>query len=134
MNKIVLAGIVISVSIGGIFVFSANSLDKNILAGTFSVSAVYYPNDKIVKITYHDNSNGTTLVTLEILGMNESFRRTYDTSSFQEKVQLSSPPKYGWSSIPVTFLVQHNEFGQIEIKTEISPIGEPAAEVIYSKP
>lgn len=134
MNKVLLAGIIISLSIGAIFAFSVSSVDKNILADTFSVSAVYYPDDKMVEITYHDNSNGTTLVTLEILGMNESFQRIYDTSSFQEKVQLSSPPKYGWSSTPVTILVQHKELGQIEIKTEISPIGNPTPEVIYSKP
>lgn len=134
VNKLVLAGIVISIIIGTILAFGGNSLDKQILADTFSVSAVYYPDEKMVEITYDDNSNGTTLVTLELLGMRESFQKKYDTSSFSEKVPLSKQPQYGWSSIPVTFLIEHNELGQIGLKTEISPVGEPPVRVIYSKP
>ena len=75
----------------------------------------------------------TNHVTMEILGMPESFHKEYDSSSFVEKIILTSAPKYGWQSIPVTLLVEHEEFGKIGIKTEIRPVGENYATIIFSK-
>ena len=133
MNKKTIMAILGSGIIASILVLSSNfSFDYEILEQTFTVSAVYFENDDIVEINFHDKSSKTKHVILEILGMPESFHKEY-TSSFVEQIQFSSMPKYGWQSIPVTLLVEHEEFGRIGIKTEIRPTGEIPAAIIFSK-
>ena len=97
------------------------------------VDAVYEPENNIVKITYSDNSKMTSLVILEILGMEETFHKEFSQQSFVEIVQFDSTPKYGWATMPVTFFLEHDEFGFIGLKTEIHPYDEPKPKVIYSK-
>ena len=97
------------------------------------VDAIYEPDNSIVKITYSDNSKMTSLVVLEILGMEETFHKEFARSSFVETVQINSEPKYGWSTIPVVFSINHDEFGMIGLKTEIYEQGESKPRIIYSK-
>ena len=97
------------------------------------VDAVYEPENNIVKITYSDNSKMTSLVILEILGMEETFHKEFLQQSFVEIVQFDSAPKYGWATMPVTFFLEHEELGFIGLKTEIHPYDEPKPKVIYSK-
>ena len=97
------------------------------------VDAVYEPENNIVKITYSDNSKMTSLVIIEILGMEETFHKEFSQQSFVEIVQFDSAPKYGWATMPVTFFLEHAEFGFIGLKTEIHPYDEPKPKVIYSK-
>ena len=97
------------------------------------VDAIYEPGNNIVKITYSDNSKMTSLVVLEILGMEETFHKEFSQQSFVEIVQFDSAPKYGWVTMPVTFFLEHDEFGFIGLKTEIHPYDEPKPKVIYSK-
>ena len=97
------------------------------------VDAVYEPENNIVKITYSDNSKMTSLVILEILGMEETFHKEFLQQSFVEIVQFDSAPKYGWATMPVTFFLEHEELGFIGLKTEIHPYDEPKSKVIYSK-
>ena len=97
------------------------------------VDAVYEPENNIVKITYSDNSKMTSLVVLEILGMEETFHKEFSQQSFVEIVQFDSAPKYGWATMPVTFFLEHEELGFIGLKTEIHPYDEPKPKVIYSK-
>ena len=97
------------------------------------VDAVYEPENNIVKITYSDNSKMTSLVILEILGMEETFHKEFSQQSFVEIVQFDSAPKYGWATMPVTFFLEHEELGFIGLKTEIHPYDEPKSKVIYSK-
>ena len=97
------------------------------------VDAVYEPESNIVKITYSDNSKMTSLVVLEILGMEETFHKEFSQQSFVEIVQFDSAPKYGWATMPVTFFLEHEELGFIGLKTEIHPYDEPKSKVIYSK-
>lgn len=124
----------ISAAIITTFVLSSNnSLDEKLLSDTISVSAVYLDSNHIIKISYYDKSNSTNAVTLEVIGLSKTFQKKYQTSSFTEEVPLSNPPEYGWSTIPVTFLVEHKEFGRIQVKTEISPVGGHPARVIYGK-
>ena len=94
---------------------------------------IRFENDRFVEISFHDKSNKTKNVTLEILGMPTSFHKEFVSSTFVEKIQFSSIPKYGWQSIPVTLLIEHEEFGKIGIKTEIRPVGESPAMIIFSK-
>ena len=117
-----------------IFENQFNYIDKKSVASNIFVSAIYYNKTKEVQISYGDNTNMTNLVTLEIEGLTNSFQKNFTTSHFEENVTMPQTPQYGWKTIPVTFLVKHNEYGQILIKTEISPSGQPLANVIYERP
>ena len=123
---IVIAAIVISVT-------SDSTIDESTISQTIFVDAVYEPKNKIVRITYNDNSKKTNLATLEILGMEETFHKEFARSSFVETVQINSEPKYGWSTTPVVFSINHDEFGKIGLKTEIYEQGESKPRIIYSK-
>ena len=112
---------------------SNSALDESTISQTIFIDAVYDPENKIVKITYNDNSEKTNLATLEILGMEETFHKEFARSSFVETVKFNSEPKYGWSTTPVVFSINHDEFGKIGIKTEIYEQGELKPRIIYSK-
>ena len=134
MNKKVVASIFsAAVVISSIIVFiNFKSADHEILEQTFMIGAVYYENDGYAEISFQDKSNKTKNVTLEILGMSESFHKEFASPIFVEKIQFASAPKYGWQSMPITLLVDHEEFGQIGIKTEIRSVGEIPATIIFS--
>ena len=134
MNKKIIA-VALTIAIIAI-VMSATSnsaLDESTISQTIFVDAVYESKSSIVKITYNDNSEKTNLVTLEILGMEETFHKEFARNSFVETVQINSEPKYGWSTTPVVFSINHDEFGKIGIKTEIYEQGESKPRIIYSK-
>jgi len=134
MNKKIIATISIITLSVIIFSISSNSaLDESIISQTIFVDAVYEPENNLVKITYNDNSKKTNLVTLEILGMEQTFHKEFSQNSFVEIVQINSEPKYGWSTMPVVFSVNHDEFGKIELKTEIYQMDESKPRIIYSK-
>ena len=114
------------------FLFETDSVDKERMAETFVFDAIYYEENKIIEITFHDNSQKTSKVVLEILGLEESFQKTFTNSQFTEKVPFDAPPKYGWKTHPVTLVVDHEEFGKVGLKTEIHAEDEPAIPVIYS--
>ena len=134
MNKkiIVAASIIVIIAIV-LSVTSNSTLDESTISQTIFVDAVYDPKNKIVKITYNDNSKKTNLITLEILGMEETFHKEFTQNSFVETIQISSEPKYGWSTTPVVFSINHDEFGKIEIKTEIYEHDQSKPRIIYSK-
>ena len=110
MNKkvIVLASVIAIIAIV-LSITSNPTLDESIISQTIFVDAVYEPKNKIVKITYRDNSENTSLVILEILGMEKTFHKEFSRSSFVETIQISSVPKYGWSTTPVVFSVNHDD-------------------------
>ena len=64
--------------------------------------------------------------------MEETFHKEFTRSSFVENVQINSKPNYGLSTIPVVFSINHDEFGNIGIKTEIYEQGESKPRIIYS--
>ena len=134
MNKkiIAIASVIMAIIIviSGIF---DSSLDKSTISQTIFVDAVYDPKNNLVKITYTDESDKTNLVTLEILGMEKTFHKEFSQSSFVETVPMNSEPKYGWSTMPVVFSINHDEFGKIGLKTEIHQQDELKPKVIYSK-
>jgi len=132
-KKIIAVASIIAITAIVLSATSNSALDESTISQTIFVDAVYEPENKIVKITYNDNSKKTNLVTLEILGMEETFHREYARSSFVETVQINSEPKYGWSTTPVVFSINHDEFGKIGIKTEIYEQGESKPRIIYSK-
>ena len=134
MNKKIIATLTIITLAVIIFSISSNSaLDESIISQTIFVDTVYEPENNLVKITYNDNSKKTNLVTLEILGMEQTFHKEFSQNSFVEIVQINSEPKYGWSTMPVVFSVNHDEFGKIGLKTEIYQMDESKPRIIYSK-
>ena len=134
MNKKIIATLSIITLAVIIFSISSNSaLDESIISQTIFVDTVYEPENNLVKITYNDNSKKTNLVTLEILGMEQTFHKEFSQNSFVEIVQINSEPKYGWSTMPVVFSVNHAEFGKIGLKTEIYQMDESKPRIIYSK-
>jgi len=134
MNKKIIATLSIITLAVIIFSISSNSvLDESVISQTIFVDTVYEPENNLVKITYNDNSKKTNLVILEILGMEQTFHKEFSQNSFVEIIQINSEPKYGWSTMPVVFSVNHDEFGKIGLKTEIYQMDESKPRIIYSK-
>lgn len=134
MKKSLLALIALSAILASFLILGNQTIDEELLARTFTISAVFYDDEDLVSISYQDKTNQTQSVVLEVIGLNESFQKKYASSIFVEHIPLSGPPEYGWSAIPVTFLIEHKQLGKIELKTEISSLGKPTPRVIYSKP
>ena len=132
-RKIIAVASIIAIAAIVISVTSDSALDESIISQAIFVDAVYEPKNKIVRITYNDNSEMTNLITLEILGMEKTFHKEFLQSSFVETVKINSEPKYGWSTTPVVFSINHDEFGKIGLKTEIYEQGESKPRIIYSK-
>lgn len=116
-----------------VFLTGGGTDDKNELRQTFQIDAVYYDNGH-VEISYNDKSEKTTLVVMEILGMEKSFQKKFFDSQFIEIVPFPNVPKYGWAIHPIVLEIDHEEFGHVQLKTEIHMLGEPAPPVIYSRP
>jgi hypothetical protein len=116
-----------------VFLAGGGTDDKDVLRQTFQIDAIYYDSGH-VEISYFDKSGKTNSVVMEILGMEESFQKTFSDSEFIETVPFPNLPKYGWPVHPVVLEIDHKEFGHIQLKTEIHPLGEPVPPVIYSRP
>ena len=132
-RKIIAAASIIAIAAIVISVTSDSVLDESTISQIIFVDAVYEPKNKIVRITYNDNSEMTNLITLEVLCMEKTFHKEFSQSSFVETIEINSEPKYGWSTTPVVFSINHDEFGKIELKTEIYEQGELKPRIIYSK-
>ena len=132
-RKIIAAASIIAIAAIVISITSDSALDESTISQIIFVDAVYEPKNKIVRITYNDNSEMTNLITLEVLGMEKTFHKEFSQSSLVETIEINFEPKYGWSTIPVVFSINHDEFGKIELKTEIYEQGESKPRIIYSK-
>ena len=132
-RKIIAVASIIAIAAILISVTSDSALDESTISQIIFVDAVYEPKNKIVRITYNDNSEMTNLIILEVLGMEKTFHKEFSQSSFVETIEINSEPKYGWSTTPVVFSINHDEFGKIGLKTEIYEQGESKPRIIYSK-
>jgi len=72
-RKIIAAASIIAIAAIVISITSDSTIDESTISQTIFVDAVYEPKNKIVRITYNDNSEMTNLITLEILGMEKTF-------------------------------------------------------------
>ena len=115
-----------------VFLTGGGTDDKDILRQTFQVDAIYYDSGH-VEISYLDKSDKTESIVMEILGLEESFQKSFSGSEFIEIVPFESIPKYGWAIHPIVLEIEHSEFGHIQIKTEIHQVDEPTPPVIYSR-
>jgi hypothetical protein len=132
-SKIIATASIIAIAAIVISITSDSALDESTISQIIFVDAVYEPKNKIVRITYNDNSEMTNLIILEVLGMEKTFHKEFSQSSLVETIEINFEPKYGWSTTPVVFSINHDEFGKIELKTEIYEQGESKPRIIYSK-
>jgi len=116
-----------------VFLAGGGTDDKDVLRQTFQIDAVYYDSGH-VEISFFDKSGKTDSVVMEILGMEESFQKTFSNSEFIEIVPFPNLPKYGWEIHPIVLEIYHEELGHIQLKTEIHSLDEPVPPVIYSRP
>ncbi|ABX12852.1 hypothetical protein [Nitrosopumilus maritimus] len=107
--------------------------DKDELRQTFQVNAVYYDTGH-VEVAFSDKSEKTDSVVMEILGMEETYQKTFSSPAFIEIVPFPGEPKYGWEIHPVVLEIDHPELGHVQLKTEIYQLGDSAPPVIYSRP
>lgn len=77
-----------------VFLTGGATDDKDPLRENFQIEALYYDSG-YVEISYFDKSDKTNSVVLEILGMDDSFQKTFFDSEFIEIVQFQMKPKYG---------------------------------------
>ena len=132
-RKIIATASIIAIAAIVISITSDSALDESTISQIIFVDAVYEPKNKIVRITYNDNSEMTNLITLEVLGMEKTFHKEFSQSSLVETIEINFEPKYGWSTTPVVFSINHDQFGKIGLKTEIYEQGESKPRIIYSK-
>jgi len=116
-----------------VFLTGGATDDKDPLRENFKINAIYYDTG-YVEVSYLDKSDKTNSVTLEILGMETSFQKTFSDSEFIEIVQFTNKPKYGWEIHPIVMEIEHEEFGHIQLKTEIHELNDPSPNTIYSTP
>ena len=130
---IIIAIIVAGIALGAID--QINSDDSDILE-QIEFNAVYLENDSVVQISFHDKSNETESVVLEILGMDVTYHKEYEfdnDSEFVENMYLKEIPKYGWKTTPVILEIQHSKFDAIGLKTEIYEPGNIKPKIIVDK-
>ena len=116
-----------------VFLTGGATDDKDPLRENFQINAIYY-DAGYVEVSYVDKSDKTNSVTLEILGMETSFQKTFSDSEFIEIIQFPNVPKYGWEIHPVVMEIEHEEFGYVQLKTEIHELNTPSPNTIYSTP
>ena len=116
-----------------VFLTGGATDDKDPLRENFKINAIYY-DAGYVEVSYVDKSDKTNSVTLEILGMETSFQKTFSDSEFIEIIQFPNVPKYGWEVHPVVLEIEHEEFGHVQLKTEIHELNSPTPNTIYSIP
>ena len=133
-SSIVIVAIIITGIVFGI-TDQINSDDSDILE-QIEFSAVYLKNDSVVQISFHDKSNETESVVLEILGMDVTYHKEYEfdnDSEFVENMYLKEIPKYGWKTTPVILEIQHSKFGTIGLKTEVYELGDLKPKIIVEQ-
>ncbi|WP_100181990.1 hypothetical protein [Candidatus Nitrosotenuis aquarius] len=128
-KKIVLASIATIIVFGiGISVSQSISVQQK-YQNLLYLDGTFYPEKKLVEITFTDKTQKTTNVVLEILGMEKSFQRTFDGHSFTITVPFEEEPQYGWKVVPITLVVNHPEFGKVGVKTDIHDVGKSSSTI-----
>jgi hypothetical protein len=132
-KKIVLAavGTIIAFGIGISISQSIKTSEK--YSEIFYLDATFYKDRKYIQIKFDDATEKTSSVTLEILGMEQSFQKKFSGPHFDIQVPFDGVPQYGWKSMPITLVAEHQEFGKIGLKTEVHDYGQPPNKIIFSE-
>ena len=136
MNKqkfVPIISIILISSLAALFFVSTPSIDESELSQTFFIEGTFYDSKNYVEIRFIDKSQNSESVTLEILGLEDSYQRKYSqTNEIIEIVPFSNVPKYGWKIHPITLEIKHKDFGRVNLKTEIHSENESKPDVIIS--
>lgn len=133
MNQKILIVISIIVAVGFLIAFFSNTNKINEKSmSNFSLDAIYDDELKTVTIDFSDKSEKTTMVVMEILGMDDTYQREFVGHNFVIVIYFDSVPKYGWKIHPVTLVVNHPDFGEFGMKTEIHESKDIKPRVIFS--
>ncbi len=117
---------------GGSGSSSSSSIDAQTAQESIRIDAIYYEQNKTAVIAYVDDTGAKVPVTVEVLGMADTYRREFTGPQFSTSLHFPSVPKYGWAVNPVVSEVRHPVFGDVQIKTEIRGEGQPAPRTIYA--
>jgi hypothetical protein len=96
------------------------------------LDGTFHPDKKYVEITFSDKTQKTTKVVLEVLGMEKSFQRTLEGSSFTITVPFDKEPEFGWKVVPITLVVTHPDYGNVGVKTDIHDKGK-SSKIIFTQ-
>lgn len=131
-KKIILAAVSTIIVFGiGISIMQSVKISEKYSA-IFYLDATFHEDKKYIQIKFDDISEKTSNVTLEILGMEQSFQKKFTGSHFDIQVPFSGVPEYGWKSMPITLVVEHQEFGKVGLKTDVRDYGHPSNKIIFS--
>ena len=108
-----------------------DSPDSQMMRAMIHLDAVYHPDTGNVTISYADDTGADVIVSLEMLGLPESYRKEFAGPKFEAVVWFEAEPKYGWAIHPVVAYVEHPEFGSLQIKTEVYQAGMAVPRTIY---
>lgn len=133
MNKKIILASVSTIIVFGIGISISQSISvQQKYENLLFLDGTFYPEKKLVEITFSDKTQKTTSIVLEILGMEKSFQRTFDGHTFTITVPFESEPQYGWKVVPITLVVNHPEFGKVGVKTDIHDVGK-SSNVIFTQ-
>ena len=134
VNKKIISLISIGIIVGLLVLYlsTVDSVDKKFLSENFSLDAIYDDELKTVTINFSDKTEKTTVVVMEILGMDETYQKTFVGHNFVVIINFDSIPKYGWKIHPVTLVVNHSDLGEFGMKTEIHELDDIKPRVIFS--
>lgn len=124
-SKIIIIGILVAL----ISIFASSFIqdpkEQQMFKEAFFVEGVYSINDELITVTFIDSTDKTQSLTLEILGMRESFQKKFtNTSNFTILVPFDGLPTYGWKVHPIVIDLYHEQLGHVGVKTEIRTDGE----------
>ncbi len=132
--------IIIPILVITVIFFSVNIFfsfnDSSVILEQFEFDAVFLEDEHLVQIYFRDKNNNTKSAILEILGMDVTYHQEYKfdkDSMFIENMYLEKIPKYGWQTTPVTLQIEHVQFGNIGLKTEIHESSEPKPRIIIEQ-
>lgn len=126
--------VIIAITLSILATLDTYHFNQQAISEKIKISAVYYDKTKNVEIIYDDISKSTNSITLEVEGLDKSYRKVFYTSHIKQDIQFSDYPQYGWKEYPVIFDIDHKEFGKILLKTEISEFDQAQKAIIYARP
>ena len=124
-GKIIIYSILLAIVVIFASSFIQDPQEQQMFKEAFFVEGVYSIDDKLITVRFIDSTDKTQSLTLEVLGMRESFQKKFiNTSNFTIQVPFDRLPEYGWKAHPIVIDLYHEQLGHVGVKTEIRTDGE----------
>lgn len=127
---IILCIIIISIAL---FDYSLSIPKKELFSQSFFIDGTYYNDTGNIEIKFEDKTGKTSKVTIEVLGLEKTYHKIFEGSTFSDTIYFGNAPEYGWQVHPIVLVIEHQEFGVVELKTEIYEEYEMPPPVIYNQ-